>query len=137
MPNFSSFIGEYIAIILISAFALMLVTNMLNMRMTSQGVSHKGKRRIIAEVWITFAVIISVFCYASRVIPHRLTTSPEKDIFADFNMLATLPADKLIMVIVTTIIALLAFIRLIITIRKVDTGEIIEKESTDDNNIEK
>lgn len=133
MPNLSSFIGEYIAIILISAFALMLVTNMLNMRMTSQGLPKSRKRGVIAEVWITFAIIITVFCYTSRIIPPRIN----RDIFADFANLSTLPADKLTIVIIAFVLALIAFIRLINNIRKVDSGELITQEIADDNNIEK
>jgi hypothetical protein len=130
MPNLSSFIGEYIAIILISAFALMLVTNMLNMRMTSQGLPKSRKRGVIAEVWITFAIIITVFCYTSRIIPPRIN----RDIFADFANLTTLSADKLTIVIIAFVLALVAFIRLINNIRKVDSGELITQETTDDNN---
>ncbi|MEI6520877.1 MAG: hypothetical protein WCO98_12685 [bacterium] len=133
MPNISPLVGEYIAIILISAFALMLVTNMLNMRMTSQGIPKSRKRGLIAEVWITFAIIISVFCYTSRIIPPRIN----RDLFADLFNLSTLPADKLTVVIIAFVIALIAFIRLITNIRKVDSGELMTQEITNDNDIEK
>ena len=133
MPNISPIIGEYIAIILISAFALMLVTNMLNMRMTSQGVPQSRKRSMIAEVWITFAIIISVFSYTSRIIPPRIN----REIFADLISISNLPTDKLIVVIVAFVIALIAFIRLITNIRKVDNGELMTQEITNDNDIEK
>ncbi len=133
MFNSTNSIGEYIAIILISAFALMLVTNMLNMRMTSQGVSKTRKRGLIAEVWITFAIIITVFCYTSRIIPPRIS----RDIFADLNVFSTLPADKLTIVIIAVVLALVAFIRLISNIRRVDSGELITQEIENDNSIEK
>ena len=106
---------------------------MLNMRMTSQGVPQSRKRSMIAEVWITFAIIISVFSYTSRIIPPRIN----REIFADLISISNLPTDKLIVVIVAFVIALIAFIRLITNIRKVDNGELMTQEITNDNDIEK